>query len=510
VIIQGFSEYVCIGTGLAASSFMTTRLVLVGSLYAACLLGQGTFVYTDNNRVPNSVSGFSVTLNGALIEIPGSPFLTGGNGTIGGLFVATRITTVKNFLYAANAASNNVSAFSINPSTGALAAVPGSPFATEGVASEISLAATPDGKFLMALNTGPPIITAFSISPNGALTPVDGSPFSVGDAVQQPLGMKITPNGRFVAVSHQVLGTQTSGNVAMFGISATGRITPVPGSPFAASVGAQGIDCNCASTHLYVVSGTFNSTRVDAFNISSGGVLSTISGSPFIGPGITAQVAFLSPDDNNLFVSNQGFSTVAGFNVEPNGSLVAAPGSPFRTFGVNDPTSMGTNQEGTVLYVAGSANTVGALHIAPNGALINDVPGAPFNTGFGNLSWSLSSLAVFPPKSCCPAPVITGASATPKILWPPNQEYVNVTIDYTVTNTCPNTCVLTVASNEPRVDDKEPAWVVLDAHHLLLRAERLGSGNGRVYTITITCTNDTNKESSTQTVTVLVPHDQRK
>jgi hypothetical protein len=34
------------------------------------------------------------------------------------------------------------------------------------------------------------------------------------------------------------------------------------------------------------------------------------------------------------------------------------------------------------------------------------------------------------------------------------------------------------------------------------------SGARRIYTITITCTNDTNKQSSTQTVTVLVPHDQ--
>jgi hypothetical protein len=58
------------------------------------------------------------------------------------------------------------------------------------------------------------------------------------------------------------------------------------------------------------------------------------------------------------------------------------------------------------------------------------------------------------------------------------------------------------------VDDKTPEWIIVDAHHVQLRAERLGSGDGRIYTITITCTNDTSKKSSTQTVTVLVPHDQ--
>ena len=87
---------------------------------------------------------------------------------------------------------------------------------------------------------------------------------------------------------------------------------------------------------------------------------------------------------------------------------------------------------------------------------------------------------------------------------------MDVTIDYTVTDPCPNTCVLTVSSNEPPVDDKDPEWIVVDAHHLQLRAERTRSSAARTYTITITCTNDTNKTSSTKTVTVLVPHEQGK
>jgi hypothetical protein len=39
---------------------------------------------------------------------------------------------------------------------------------------------------------------------------------------------------------------------------------------------------------------------------------------------------------------------------------------------------------------------------------------------------------------------------------------------------------------------------------------RLGAGDERIYTITITCTNNTDKKSSTQIVTVLVAHDQGK
>jgi hypothetical protein len=63
-----------------------------------------------------------------------------------------------------------------------------------------------------------------------------------------------------------------------------------------------------------------------------------------------------------------------------------------------------------------------------------------------------------------------------------------------------------VTSNEPPVDDKEPEWVIVDAHHVQLRAERQGSGDGLIYTITITCTGPAG--TATKIVTVLVPRDQ--
>jgi hypothetical protein len=49
-------------------------------------------------------------------------------------------------------------------------------------------------------------------------------------------------------------------------------------------------------------------------------------------------------------------------------------------------------------------------------------------------------------------------------------------------------------------------WIIVDEHHVQLLAERNGSGSGRVYTITITCTNEGG--NTTQDVTVLVPLDQ--
>jgi hypothetical protein len=65
--------------------------------------------------------------------------------------------------------------------------------------------------------------------------------------------------------------------------------------------------------------------------------------------------------------------------------------------------------------------------------------------------------------------------------------------------------ILSVSSNEPV--DADGDWTITPPLGLSLRAERLGTGTGRVYTITLQCT-DSSGNSSTRTVTVTVPHDQ--
>jgi len=102
-------------------------------------------------------------------------------------------------------------------------------------------------------------------------------------------------------------------------------------------------------------------------------------------------------------------------------------------------------------------------------------------------------------------PVISNTSTNPSMLWPPNHKMRDVLINYTATDDSGSpACTLSVTNNEGTPAD----WEIIDAHHVRLRAERAGSGNGRIYTITITCT-DSSNNSSSQAVTVIVPHDQR-
>src|SRR5712692_10703020 len=60
---------------------------------ASGLAAQSKFVYTnDDVFTTNTVSGFSVDANGALAPVPGSPFANGGGGTGGGGFAVNRVT----------------------------------------------------------------------------------------------------------------------------------------------------------------------------------------------------------------------------------------------------------------------------------------------------------------------------------------------------------------------------------------------------------------------------------
>ncbi|HLN00778.1 MAG TPA: TIGR03118 family protein [Bryobacteraceae bacterium] len=124
------------------------------------------------------------------------------------------------------------------------------------------------------------------------------------------------------------------------------------------------------------------------------------------------------------------------------------------------------------------------------------------------------SHGLFGSLEACGGPDFTGVSASPNALWPPNHQMAPVTINYTVNDNCDPApvCSLSVSDNEGGGGGSghtSPDWIVLDAHHVDLRAERAGTGNGRVYTIAITCQDKLGLSSNTTTA-VTVAHDQGK
>jgi hypothetical protein len=120
------------------------------------------------------------------------------------------------------------------------------------------------------------------------------------------------------------------------------------------------------------------------------------------------------------------------------------------------------------------------------------------------------------------APAIEGLVLVGPASRPPNHKMFGVTVNYDQHDNCDGaSCVVTVTSNEPgdredrkdldgtSDDDKKgPDIVIVDAHHVQLRAERSGRGDGRAYTITVTCT-DAAGNVTVKSAQVVIPHDAR-
>lgn len=106
-------------------------------------------------------------------------------------------------------------------------------------------------------------------------------------------------------------------------------------------------------------------------------------------------------------------------------------------------------------------------------------------------------------------PTLTVA-LSPAELWPPNHTMrtVEASIDVSHADLVE---LVSITSNEPGVDaDVSGATFGTDDRVFQLRAERLGNGGGRVYTITYRATDTTSGSSTLVSATVAVPHDQGK
>jgi 6-phosphogluconolactonase len=381
---------------------LTARIIL-GLLVGFCSLSintyaQGNFLYTNNNSgEANTVSAYVVSDNGVLAELEGSPFQTGGRGTVEGFFASNRITLVSNFLYASNGASNDVSGFSINPLTGNLTPLPGSPYSTGAaigfLIGDISLAATPDGKYLMAGNSASDNISVYQIAANGTLSLIPGSPFLASRRVNT---IKVSPDGKLLAVALTTdLNEVAVGGVLLYRIETNGSLTLIPNSRISRRF-ITGVEFHCAGTLLFVAEASMTTT-VNVFRIDQGGGLTPIPGSPFtVNSGINSNVAILSSNDRFLFVSNQSSNSVTVLNVSSDGHLTLVPGSPFFVGAAGAPSGMATNLLGTLLYTAIHPHSISVQKISADGQLTL-APGSPISTGRPD---GLFSLVAYPGKVC--------------------------------------------------------------------------------------------------------------
>ena len=109
-------------------------------------------------------------------------------------------TNAQDFVYVTNSGSDDISAYTIDGTTGALTPVADSPFSAGRF--PISVAADPSGSFAYVANFIHANVSAYTIDgTTGALTPVPGSPFPAGPA---PLSVAIGPTGKFLYTANNI------------------------------------------------------------------------------------------------------------------------------------------------------------------------------------------------------------------------------------------------------------------------------------------------------------------
>jgi 6-phosphogluconolactonase (cycloisomerase 2 family) len=372
----------------------------------------GKFLYVPSCGADCSGSGagaiaaFSITPGtGVLVPVPGSPF-TAGTYPYAMAFVTPGATGT--FAYVANHRSDNISGFSIQPN-GALSAVSGSPFA----AGTTPLALAVDQAFnrLYAVNTGSSTVSAYSVHVDGSLVQFS----TIGTGAFTSSAVVDTNEHLYVAAALSgVFGFETS----------TFPATPIAGSPFAAGLGPNAVRIDPSGKFLYVVNEGAGS--VSGYSINSAtGQLTPTPGSSFATGALPYSIAFSAPPStpvawylNDVQFSNGdtasgSFTYDASRNTVTNINVVAGsttytqlastfPVHPFEFVFVPSGTlTFGVPEPALVLFPApfltnagGSVSLTGANGISVEGLICKD---ACDDVGTSSQSQSGSSLSSTPP-----------------------------------------------------------------------------------------------------------------
>jgi hypothetical protein len=175
-----------------------------------------------------------------------------------------------------------------------------------------------------------------------------------------------------------------------------------------------------------------------------------------------------------------------------------------------------TGPQGAAVFFSGSASDLVAGEV---GVSFDHSPGSVFPLGsttvaataaddFENTATGMFSVTVLDTTS----PDIQAVTPSLTELWPANHKMVPITLTAVVhdaADPAPATRIVAVTSNESTNGSGDGNtsgdWEITGPMTLKLRAERAGSGSGRIYTITVESTDAAGNVSRT-TVNVTVPH----
>ena len=374
----------------------TGKLTAIGSPVAdgtgpaaVSLAPNGKFAFSASNN-GKMIYAFTIDqTSGQLTPVAGSPFSTGF--ATGSTFPDIAVDAQSAHLYLASAGDNQVAGFAINSTTGALTALPRSPYAAGAGAGAIP-AFSPDGKFLYVMDQGatgtaPNSVFGYSIGSDGSLTAISATGFPAG---ADPTWIAFTPDGKYAYVSNSGQGTGQDTISAYSVNDTTGALTPLTTPSFATDEHPQDLTIDATGTHLYapVANGT-TAGAIDWFTINADGTLANKSSIP---AGVTPVYLAIDPAGPYAYVSSSGGAEVYGYAINATtGALTALANSPYSTGAGSLPQFITLDPSGKFGYTAneGTANISGFAIDSSTGKL-TAVPGSPTPAGLKPIFVSVS------------------------------------------------------------------------------------------------------------------------
>jgi len=161
-------------------------------------------------------------------------------------------------------------------------------------------------------------VFGFSVGSTGALTALPGSPFAAG---VKPSAIASNATSANVYVTDF-----SSGNVRGYAVGSTGALTALSSSPFPAGNQPSAIVVDTAYAFAYVANS--QDSNVTAYSISSGGALSSVG---TYATGLQPVAIGIDPSTEHfLYTLNFLDNTVSGFDLSPTaGTLLQSQDSPF-------------------------------------------------------------------------------------------------------------------------------------------------------------------------------------
>ena len=328
-----------------------------------------SFAYAANGAT-NDISAYAIdSRSGRLSVIAGSPFATGGLNPS-----AIAHDPQFRFLFVANNGSNSISGYAINQTTGALSAIPNSPFASGE--SPVALLVDATGGYLFCINAGSDDLWTYSIYPStGVLTKLAASSLSPADAATQ---LAMDNSGRFLYIANSAT-QQIYGYIFN---NSNGNLSPMAGSPFStgASGGPFGVAIDPLGQWLFSSDGTANTVSSFAISYAAGlaGALSPANptGAPAgEEPEVISVSNFTSlPSGTSYaFTLNRASNNISVYSFKSDGVLCPFSNSPFAVGA--SPSGIGIDAWDGYVYVASAAG-ISAFQVKATSFL--PVSGSPF------------------------------------------------------------------------------------------------------------------------------------